>query len=63
MAEIKIVKLKRVPYGKPNTLDEDKEYQIFDNKNPFSTVGTLKQWKEHFPNAKIIIVDKNGVEQ
>ena len=57
-----IVKLKRVAYSKTNTLDEDKEYQIFDS-GLFSTVRTLKEWKNYFPNAKIICVDKDGTKR
>lgn len=55
----KTIKLKRVPYAKPNTLDEDKEYQLF-GASPFGTVGTLREWRKSCPDVEIIIVDKNG---
>lgn len=56
---MEIVKLIRVPYGKKNTLDEDKEYQMV-GAGPFSPVETLGEWERQFPQSIIQIVNKFG---
>lgn len=49
----KTITLKRVPYGKRNTLDEDKEYQLVGEI--LGPVGTIQEWQERFPDYKIEI--------
>jgi len=52
--------LKRVPYGKENTLDEDKEYQMLAEGFAVGPVGTLREWKKTYPESEFIILgDKN----
>lgn len=53
---MKTIKLKRVPYGKTGTLDEDKEYTLADGAM-FSPVGTLADWESKYPDYKIIVCD------
>ena len=54
----KTITLKRVPYGKRNTLDEDKEYQLFTEGFAIGPVGTMKEWKKAYPNAEFKIIDE-----
>ncbi len=48
-----MIELRRGPYGKKSTPTELREYQI-EGRGP---VGTLKEFKEAFPNLKFEIVD------
>lgn len=43
--------LVRVPYGKKDTKEEDREYQL-NGKGP---VGTISEWKKQYPNIKFTI--------
>jgi hypothetical protein len=54
----KTIILKRVPYGKKNTLDEDKEYQLFTEGFAIGPVGTMKEWKKVYPDAEFKIIDE-----
>ncbi len=46
--------LKKVPGQRKNIIDEDVFYQIEDCHG-FGSIGTLKIWKEMFPDKEIII--------
>lgn len=48
------MKLIRVPYGKKDTPIELREYKI----NGFGAVGTIKEFKEVFPNETFEIIDE-----
>ena len=52
------MKLIRVRYGKKDTKPEDREYQI-DGVGP---VGTLNEYKEHFPGKTFEIVERDEEE-
>jgi hypothetical protein len=47
------MKLVRVTYGKRNTPENMREYRI-NGKGP---VGTISEYKEHFPDETFEIVD------
>ncbi len=49
------MKLIRVAYGKKDTPAELREYQV-DGVGP---VGTLKEFKEHFPNEEFEVVERH----
>ena len=48
------MRLIRVPYGKKSTPKEDREYQI----EGYGPVGTLKEYKEKFPNETFEIIER-----
>ena len=48
------MKLIRVRYGKKDTPIEFREYQI----NGFGPVGTLKEYKENFPNENLEVEER-----
>lgn len=55
---MKLIKLRRVRYGKRSTKDEDREYQIVAEGFSIGPVGTLKEWKKVYPDAEFKIIDE-----
>lgn len=51
------MKLIRVKYGKKNTPEEMREYQI----NGVGPVGTIEEYKKYFPNEQFEIIDDKEV--
>jgi len=47
------MKLIRVPYGSKDTPRELREYKI----NGKGAVGTIAEYKEHFPNETFEVID------
>lgn len=48
------MKLIRVRYGRPDTPEEQKEYQI----NGAGPVGCLSEFKEHFPDETFEVTER-----
>jgi len=53
------MRLKRVRYGTKDTALKDREYKI-DGVGP---VGTIREYKEMFPNEEFEIIDFDSLEE